>query len=235
MAIYSSRNAVITAATLVFSVAAILFVSLGEFDRVRNWTTEDGVFENLSALFYLIGFFIGVFYVVRFGFNATSVLWIFLCFVFLGEETSWFQRILGYSVPFVEENNAQGEFNFHNLSVFQGGSVLDAEFQISDLLKSQNIFRMGFFSYFILLPILFRFEQFGNWMRKFGYILPSKWFSLTLVIIFTTSFLLVFVLPELRKHRLAETREMLYSLYIMAYVFLFTGPSDESNFTDQAD
>lgn len=92
--------------------------------------------------------------------NFFSIVWVVLLILFLGEETSWFQRIFNYSVPSIEGMNAQEEFNFHNLDIFQGGSLLDSDAGWRTLLKSQNLFRLGFFGYFLFLPLLLYIDRF---------------------------------------------------------------------------
>jgi hypothetical protein len=143
-----------------------------------------------------------------------------------GEETSWLQHQLGYATPGVVSGiNSQGEFNLHNLSIFQGGELLgknreNREIGLSLLLKSQHLFQLGFFAYFLVLPILTLTPTialitklrvpYPGW-RLFGNI----WLSIGLTILFT-----VFA-NEATKPIIAETRELLYALTILVFLILW--------------
>ena len=88
--------------------------------------TEDGLFENLTAVLFLTAALIMVFMVIKMiksGNHRTNRL-IFLAFlcVFIGcffigmEEISWGQRIIGFETPkSLAELNVQDEVNLHNL------------------------------------------------------------------------------------------------------------------------
>ena len=138
--------------SLLFGSVSLLFIWFGDMSIVSALTKEDGVAETLSAVFYLMGMLLAVLAIFKNDRVFLPIVWAILCFIFLGEETSWFQRVFDYSVPSIENINAQNEFNLHNLNVFQGGSLMDTPFALSNLMKSQNLFRIGFFGYFLLIP-----------------------------------------------------------------------------------
>lgn len=215
-----SRNSVVVLATLLFALASLLFVWFGNKPTVISFTNEDGVVEYLSALFYLIGIILGVIAIFKSDRVFLPVIWTILCFIFLGEETSWFQRIFGYSVPFVENMNAQKEFNLHNLTALQGGKLGESSSLMSALFKSQNLFRMGFFGYFLILPLALYIPALARLMNRFGYRKPDFRFVLVLLFVFIVSFLLIIIIPPDLKRALAETREMLYAFFIMQYILL---------------
>src|SRR5690606_29576334 len=81
-----------------------------------------------------------------------------LAIVCAGEETSWLQHELGYATPeIVADANVQGEFNLHNLRGLQGGALFEEpgeERPWLGLLGSQNLFQLGFATYFLVLPLL---------------------------------------------------------------------------------
>jgi hypothetical protein len=101
----------------------LLAVSLSYFvfePATLKWLAqEDGLFENFSALNWLLA--AGVMF---FLFTKHRNIWFLLlgilfaiCF---GEEISWGQRLLGFSGPeVIRANNFQGEFNLHNLNFFE--------------------------------------------------------------------------------------------------------------------
>ena len=160
--VFEMRNNFLRERTFLF--AAVLFailcngyIFLGADAIVHSITREDSLFENLTACFYVVGIFTCLFSIFKKTNVILACLWLFLCVLFLGEETSWFQRYLGYSVPAVESLSAQNEFNLHNLYFLQGSGLLDSSAEYNKFINSQNIFRIGFFGYFLLLPLLYRF------------------------------------------------------------------------------
>jgi hypothetical protein len=159
----SRQKKISYALLLILGLFSISFIWLGEQSYVYRITREDGIIENITALFYLFGFITGLYVIFKYKPKRLllPILWTVLCLIFLGEETSWFQRFLNYSVPAVENVNAQSEFNFHNLAIFKGDDLfVDGKLSkqgILNFLKStQNIFRLGFFSYFVAIPLLMK-------------------------------------------------------------------------------
>jgi hypothetical protein len=152
------------------------------------------------------------------------ILWVVLCLVFLGEETSWFQRIFDYSIPEVEQINTQNEFNLHNLNMFQGGRLTNSTIKLSDFFKSQNLFRFGFFAYFLAIPLMINIPMVKGLMSKVGYHKPDTGFTLGLLLVFVLSFVFAPFSPSNVRSALAETREMLYAFFIMLYVMAYIWP-----------
>ena len=145
--------------------------------------------------------------------------------IFLGEETSWFQRCLDFSVPAVENINTQSEFNFHNLNMIHGGQLIDEEghFQVNfqKIFTSQSLFRMGLFVYFLILPIAFLNGNAKSFMVRIGYPNPPALFILSTWTTIALSFIFALFSNVPIKSALAETREMLYAFFIFLYVFTF--------------
>ncbi len=115
---------------------------------------EDGMFEYLTALFFL----------------GTSILlirayithknWFFLLlsivmFIGFGEEISWGQRIIGFSTPdLLEKVNVQHEFTLHNIEAFNWCYFDRSEKTGLDKLSDITyLFRLFCFGYGFLLPI----------------------------------------------------------------------------------
>jgi hypothetical protein len=193
----------------------------------RSWLTrEDGVIETLSAVFYLIGFVSGIFYLVQ---KAPAnrfwmIFWTLLCFFCFGEEISWFQRILNYDTPAIMENaNEQGEFNLHNLYFLYGGHWVDAirsgQFKLKLLLSSQNLFRIGLLIYFFLIPVGQYILKISFFKNRLKIPVPGVLLIVPLWIILLLSFVLAFFSHAELKTSLAETREMFYAFFIMCYLF----------------
>jgi len=210
-------------------VIVVAFSAVGNTDLVDKITKEDGIFENLSALFYLFGFLICGFLIFKRGRQAFLVIWCILCFFFLGEETSWFQRIFDYSVPMVENHNEQDEFNLHNLDLLYEEPMVteDGEFQfsLSALLKPQNLMKLGFFSYFLMIPLLHLVPKFERFCSVLGYPKPPLAFLLTIWPPLLLSYIFTFLYNQ-SNHGIVETREMLYALFILLYIVAVFLPAD---------
>lgn len=212
--------------SFIFGVAFLLFVSFGNPEYGIRITEEDGPIEDLTALFYLFGVVVGFIAIFRSGNRYFAILWTLLCFVFLGEETSWFQRVLDYSVPAVEEMNSQGEFNFHNLKIFQGEELfVDGKLNkvglIDYIFSTQNVFRIGFFGYFLILPLLSLHSKGARVLSIVGYVRPGTLFICIMLLVIGTSFALAINSPTAVKSALAETREMFYAYFILIYLVLY--------------
>ncbi|WP_138378766.1 hypothetical protein [Luteithermobacter gelatinilyticus] len=114
----------------VFSLLIItLFILWTELspETLSLYGTEDGVIENISAVFFLIssaGFFIVAWkstYLKQSGSRWSYFMilsWAVLMFVFFGEEISWGQRIFDFNTPeSLSKINEQQEFNLHNIAL----------------------------------------------------------------------------------------------------------------------
>lgn len=221
---------------LIFGVGWLVYLRLGDIDRILHISREDGLVEYATALFYFIGFIVGIYSIKARKKYAlpisVPIIWTFLCFFFLGEEVSWFQRIFNYSVSSVEAVSKQGEFNLHNLMIFSEGAFISEgkinKMTISEMLfSSQNLFRLGFFSYFLIIPVLCLNKKIKAILQKMGYLKPS-WTAVGIVfIVFLFSFLLAVLSPVEFKPPIAESREMLYALFILIYVILYIKPDKE--------
>lgn len=115
-----TRIPLVFAITLVLApILALLHVV--EPDLLAELTVEDGAFEYLQAVLYLVAAV--AFAIVAWRTKAKS--WATLIavgmFFIAGEEISWGQRILGLSTPTsLEESNVQGELNLHNIEGVHG-------------------------------------------------------------------------------------------------------------------
>jgi len=212
------------------NVTCIVFIWVGNPKDVLIFTKEDGLIESLSAIFYFLGIVCCLIAISQKKFVIFSYLWLFLCVIFLGEETSWFQRNLNYSVPQIESINIQSEFNIHNLNIFHGSHLIDEQgyFQIDfrKMLNAQNLFRIGLFFYFLILPLAFRINKGKSLLIKIGYPNPSTLLVLSMWGAIILSIVLAFFSNSPIRSALAEIREMLYALFIFFYIFSFAIPSN---------
>lgn len=112
---------------------AVIYIFIGygyylykaNLDAFLIFVEEDGLVENLTALFLLGVSLVSLYRVVQLKKAKSPSLWIFtaglmvvLFFFAAGEEISWGQRIFGIeSSEFFLEHNKQAETNLHNLIV----------------------------------------------------------------------------------------------------------------------
>jgi len=212
------------------NAACIVFICIGNPKNVLILAKEDGLIESLSAIFYFLGIICCLIAISQKKFVRFSFLWLFICVIFLGEETSWFQRIFNYSVPQIESINIQSEFNIHNLNIFQKSHLINDQghFQIDfrKMLNAQTFFRIGLFFYFLILPLAFQIDKVKSLLINIRYPNPS-----TLLLISMWGAIIVSIVPAFFfnspiRSALAETREMFYAFYIFLYIFSFTIPSN---------
>jgi hypothetical protein len=131
---YCSRNYYIIGASISFLFLAI-FIFLQEVypDFLHSIVQEDGLIENLTAIFFGLSSFAFTIFAYRSAFLKEKtrlgyfmvISWILLMFVFAGEEISWGQRIFDIETPSaLKEINLQEEINIHNIEIvdtFLGG------------------------------------------------------------------------------------------------------------------
>jgi hypothetical protein len=119
-----------------FVIAAALFLGLTYLPLLANerildaFAREDGIFENLTAIYLLAT---SVLFAVGFFYFRKSSWWLrlsylglaLLFFVGAGEEISWGERIFDWDDHnFIRGINVQKELNIHNLKYFQGEDAI---------------------------------------------------------------------------------------------------------------
>jgi hypothetical protein len=147
-----------------------------------------------------------------------------------GREVSWFQRVFGYSVPDVEAYSSQSEFNLHNLRVFGGGRIIrkDGGYDLSlwALLNSQNVFRAGFFGWFLVLPLLVWVPAVQRTAARLDYVRPDfVLFSPIWIVLAFAAALTLTTVPPIKDY-VAEATELGYASMILLYTLLLARPSD---------
>lgn len=165
----------------------------------QQYVPEDGLFENLTAVFLFALSILMFWRIIKFR-KGKKALWLvthigfLLIFLFgAGEEVSWGQRIFGIeSGEFFEEQNTQGEMNFHNLEI---GGV-----RLNTLIFSQLLsVALGF--YFLIIPLLYqKYQWVKNWTNRFGLYLPHWYQSL----FFLFCIVLILLIPSDKKWELLE-------------------------------
>jgi len=158
-------------ATLVFVILIIPFsvLFLMTPKQIVNYTIEDGLIENLSAIFYFMASIICFYIFAKFSneeknsflntkrnyFILLLGLFFFVCF---GEEISWAQRIFEFSSPdFFKSFNAQGETNLHNLFFVDGRDshgIFTKKGTLAQWITIDGIFILIWLSYCFIIPII---------------------------------------------------------------------------------
>jgi hypothetical protein len=199
------------AAIVVSIVLGFVFTAKGE-EAFMNFLKEDGLIENLTALFLLASACVAVYRVIitsRSPGKIRMLTWGILALMFVfgaGEEISWGQRIFNFETTgFFKSNNLQQETNLHNLVI---GGV-----KINKLIFSQML--MGFLAfYFVLLPVLVRKSAFvQKVVMLFGIPVP-RWQH---IIVALVSILVISRFPYLRS---GELNEFVFSIMIFL-IFLY--------------
>ena len=143
-----------------FYIAIIFYFLLGYMTLTlgNDWAArlypEDHYFENMGAisLFVASAISLYLFFQALKARKVANTHWIklgvYLGFALLyffgaGEEISWGQRIFNFQEPpQMAEENVQGEFNIHNLAIFEN----------SELLKADTIFTVFWMAVGVLIP-----------------------------------------------------------------------------------
>lgn len=186
----AARTRVIVLVLVVFCYAIALVLPRATF---ADLIEEDGLFEYLTAFFFLITAL--VFFLLylhpkylapvrlRSRYTTKGRRYVFLLFALLfffgfGEEISWGQRIFGFSTPeILADNNIRNEFTIHNLEVF---SAHEADGENKGMLKKlftmKQMFLYTFFIYLFVIPVLNkRFSRFEKLLQRFFIPVPPIW------------------------------------------------------------
>ncbi len=211
---------------LITFLSLFCFTLSSVFFDLRFLTDEDGIVEYLSVAFWMIGIIFAVRILLKSKSKKKIVPFVLLsvCFISLGEEISWGQRIFDLETPhLIAAANRQSELNFHNLYAFSGGSTWlnffkTGEFDIYQIIDAQNLFRIGFIVFFILFPFIFNAKRGEYFLSMVGYYKPEKYFSILVGIYFAFSFLIRIGTNNSYLHSIQEIREMAYALLLGMYL-----------------
>jgi hypothetical protein len=163
---------------------------------------EDGIFENASALLFLVSSFLFLFLffkawktMTRFSGlklgNYITVILSFLFFVFAGEEISWGQRIFNLETPdLLKEINVQSEINLHNIRIFD---VTDTDGYhpkkgLARMITANRMFSLFWFVFCVVIPVLNRLsKRLAVWLKKIAFPVVPLWISLLFLLNFVVS------------------------------------------------
>ena len=171
---------------LIITVVIGIYFFYTNKDFYAYLVQEDGFFENLTSIFlflssfYLFYFFISNIKLKSIWWKMGIIIMIIGLFFGAGEEISWGQRIFHIeSSKFFNENNSQKETNLHNM-------IVDGV-KLNKLIFS-NLLSIIFSIYFLILPILWRKNNFiKKTINQFGIPIANNY----QVIIFMISTLII--------------------------------------------
>lgn len=179
---------------LIIPFAILFFLSPRE---IKEYTKEDGIIENLTAVFYIIASIICIitFYksksaekiyflqMKRNSFFLLLGLFFFICF---GEEISWGQRLFDFhSSKWFIAHNIQKETNLHNLNIFEpfykvniGKTQLDYE----GWSIIEGLFLLIWFFFCFVIPIINRLSSKVNiFIKKIYFPVVPMWIGVFFV------------------------------------------------------
>lgn len=213
-------STILAVATLAFLVA----VWRGGPEVGEAIAREDQLIEYGTALFFFLGTVVAGYALVAGKHRAWAAFWMVFCFVCMGEEVSWFQRVIGFSVPAVESYSGQSEFNLHNLRLFRGGRIVgsDGGFNLSldALLNSQNLFRLGFVTWFLVLPAVTALPAPRRIAERFDYVRPSLMLLAPFWLVLAFGAALTLGTSPPIKNYVAEATEFGYAAMAFVYTLL---------------
>lgn len=210
------------------------------YEGIRNLIKEDGIYENLSPIFYLLSaglmFFLfirskskGEIYFLKTNRNYFFLLLGLLFIIFCGEEISWGQRIFGIKTPETLQNaNVQDEINIHNLWLFNPiDNNGNSKTGLKAWITSARLYALFWFSYCVIIPILFKISyEIRRFIRKINLPIISLWIGFLFIFNHVISKILEkLLLSKLSADTLpiTEIKETSFAfLYLVASVSLFT-------------
>ena len=155
---------------------------------IREIGKEDGLFEWMTALFFLFASIL-CFATFKRNKNIFVLGLAMMFFIGMGEEVSWGQRLIGFKTPDeIKKVNVQRETNIHNLEIFNDKDLNGVrKIGWQRFLEINLLFRIFSVAFLILLPLsVFYFRWHREINKKFR--LPLVPF--TLGIFFLVSWLI---------------------------------------------
>ena len=228
----------VAALILVIAPYFIMFLPQAPFFAL---TREDGFLENVSAIYYLlatIGCLLLFANAKNFRDPAKQAIYFSLTrryaflmlglifFVSLGEEISWGQRLIGFDTPeTVAARNVQGEFNIHNLELFNPRTMDEAPKEgLAAIFTARRVFIALFAFYLFVLPLLHTFSRSIRQLTKYLYIpVPPLWMGLLYVgnILLFMGLNRIFTNNQMLKNGISEVEELNISFLLMLVPFIF--------------
>jgi hypothetical protein len=199
-------------------------------------TREDGLFENTSAIAFLLAFLIftylffqskkleNLFFGKKTKRNVFYGLLAFLFLVSCGEEISWGQRIFGWSTPeSLMEMNAQQETNFHNIWLFQSYNEDGSSKSFMELfLNMGRLYTIFWMLYCVLVPIVCSISvQFKKLINLIGIPIVPLWISAFFILNYVTFYgtISIFDSELSETNRINEVKEAFQAVGFLLFSF----------------
>lgn len=223
MVVEINRSASIRIAALLSIIPIILLFTPYEIKLLILKAGELGAIEIMTALAFLGSMLISLAAIPRSSgwIRMNFILWFILSLLFFGEETSWLQHYLKYETPeIINEHNAQGEFNIHNLSWLQSNTKLIDFFRGDGKISlgAQQLFAAGFFFYFLILPFSYWHPYIKGILLKYSVLTPGKILATTICLPIIITY--VAEIPGGRQWSMVELRELYFGFSIALFIFL---------------
>ena len=234
------KNIGLTPVVVLILVIAPYFIMFLPQEPFFALTREDGFLENVSAVYYLLAMFgclLLFFNAKNFSDPANQATYfsltrryVFLMlglifFVSLGEEISWGQRLIGFDTPeTVAARNVQGEFNIHNLEMFNPRTMDEAPKEgLAAIFTARRVFIAMFAFYLFVLPLFNTFSRGIRQLTKYFYIpVPPLWMGLLYVgnILLFMGLNRILSNNQMLKNGISEVEELNISFLLMLVPFL---------------
>ncbi len=217
--------------TLMFialSYASFLVLDNSAIDYL---TKEDGVFENLTAIYFLFSslIFLYLFFTAKKGNDffifktKKNMFFLIIALIFLlgfGEEISWGQRIANFRTPaFMRSVNSQKETNLHNLEIFNrmddSGSLKSG---LGLIFTFDKIYALFIFGLYIFLPLSVKYlPSISRLIKKIN--IPI--FDLAIGKFFVINYLLSKLIEMFRAHLTINAQHSLFEIKETNFALLF--------------
>ena len=160
-------------------------------EQIENLTREDGIVENLSALFYFFASCVCILcfiksrsteriYFLKSRRNYFYLALGLLFFFCAGEEISWGQRIIGIpTTEWLADHNLQGETNLHNLKILYAkdrSTTGDVQLGLGHWLSPEGILILFWFGFCLFIPTMdFFFKKVNHFLSKIHFPIVPIW------------------------------------------------------------
>ena len=226
---YLSKFTSINRRFLVFFaiIPLIYFPCYVSDELVRQLAREDGIYENLGAIFFLFTaivflpcFCSQVILYSKGNRKRERMFFILLGLLFFfafGEEISWGQRIFNFATPdSIKEINRQQEFNLHNIGIFHGRTLEgDEKKGILKLFTMHRLFYMSFLTYLFVIPLIYGLSiRFKTFIDKINLPIPSIIFWFVFCFNWAFGNILRAVKPNIDGHGIVEIKETVFALIL---------------------
>ena len=223
------KKSVFTAFIIYLTLTYLTFLLSGE--QIKKLTNEDGIFENLGAIYFLVcsllfGFAIFYSRQKKTGkFLKKNIFYLLLGIVFFVafmEEISWGQRVLDLKTPEnLAELNVQKEINIHNLKWFHGNDESGQEKDFwHKLTNLDRLFTLFSLTFCFVIPFAYRYNsRIRVFLEKVKLPIVSMFLGFLFVINYLVSKFLEWSLSDLG-HAVTEIKEANVAFLFM-WVALF--------------